>query len=260
MRIVIVKLHNRQANIIAEEFPDLDLTVITEDSVIQAKAQAASADVLVIMTRFIGHSLFKALPHANKFLCKGGLTELRKQLCAFRSAQPVVQPVVQPVTDTCFPIEDFPMDYRSLKTAKVGDVLLFPRPAGITLKVFETRVLYVRSYYKKQHGVDTVQNTTDNGIEILITDRKPKKLKKSKFDKLAVKHPDIFEAKEDQKGDGFLGGQIIREPATDFQVTRQFWRDVFLSTLGAYPGRVVEATETADTALTNYQRAVERIG
>lgn len=59
-------------------------------------------------------------------------------------------------------------DYSILKTAKPGEVLLFPRPEHVPLVAFEKQVMASRSYYRRNHGIESEQKTTDKGVQVTV--------------------------------------------------------------------------------------------
>lgn len=235
MKIVVVKLHKKQAQMIEREFADLDLRIITEDSERQASTLAAKADVVVVMTRFIGHSLLASLPRAKVFLCNGGLVQLRKHLSGLRAAYApqtekiaVTKPKPKPVAEYKPPAQIEPPNYTALKFAKVGDVLVFPKPLHEMMHAFERKVDAVRVYYKRAHGVTTERNTTDTGIEIMITGAATVKAERRKsLPKVArTSMPNAAPRTE-----------IATTPvAPRDSITQMFWRDVYLQTMRTLPG------------------------
>lgn len=254
MKIVIISLEPKQAKFIADEFPRLDLAIITKDNERQAIATAKRADVVVVMTRFISHALFGSLDRSKMYMCNGGMTELRRHLTGLQAAyapQTETPPPPRPTEETA-PVAKKPTshDYTPLRTAKVADVFVYPRPSHRTLLQFETDVNSVRSYYKRQYGVISEQHTTDSGIEIIVTKAAAldtKCARRKLTDGVALPPPTPVSTPAIERV------TEARTPIASDSITRMFWRDVYLEIMRTQPGASHNAcVQRANDACASY--------
>lgn len=161
--VAVVGLLPAQARRIADHFPKSGLKFVPKEREREVGEITASLDRVVVMTKFISHSTWYSVPREKILPVNGGLTELRRKLLKIAAPDAAKIPA-QPAR-----VLDMPAtDYQAIKTAKPGEVLLFPRPEHTTKTAFEKQVSAMRSYYKRTHGIETEQRSTEKGVEIVV--------------------------------------------------------------------------------------------
>lgn len=172
MRVVVVGMLGRQEQEVgAKKFKNLDIRFANKGSR-YGLSQAAlldNADRIYVMTKFVSHSLTQGLDRAKTVMLHGGFSTLRKALATLNDtvgATGAPELTHQEQTE-----EDMPekYDFSAITKAAVSDVLVFPRAPDCTMKQWELKVTGARSYYKRSKGINSVQETKDGAVEVLIT-------------------------------------------------------------------------------------------
>lgn len=232
MKIGIIGLLPEQIFLLRAEYPKHSLEFLDREREREAGAFAARCSKVVLMTKFISHSVQSSVPLHKRVHISGGMTKLRNWLNTQASEVTTVvhKPAVQKETAVMVQHHDKPIDYSVLKTLDVGGSARFKRPTHTTLKKFEANVNATRSYYSTKHGIKTKVVFGDGYAELTVTELKGKKPAKA--------------------------SAAATETVAPVQVStgdRQFWQEVLVARLRL--GYVLElAARDADEALALSQK------
>lgn len=237
MRVVIVGLKPAEASQIQREYRGrLRLRIFHSDTNRKAwiVADAATkADHTFVMTHFVAHKIIELLDNKMVTPIHGGMAKLREALNVLVKHLPTrpPKPVHKDVPhqeEPAMPRGAGTNDFSKLKTAKVGDVLVFKRPPTTSIVKFEKQVSAARSYHRNKNGVVTSQEFHDGEMHVLIEDR------------VAVgetKPPETTPPPETEEPK--ITVQYTDRPPTSpvppHDIYRQFWMDVFLQSMRNRP-------------------------
>lgn len=237
MKVAVVGLLPQQANIIASEFPRLDLRFLNKNEKHGREDFWQNTDRIMVMTKFVSHALYDKLDRGKTVHIHGGLTRLRHALSTLNIIDKFDRLPVA-IDETGFIHEDHDMvdklDFTVLKTAKPGDLFEFSRPPKQTIDKFDQQIQQARSYYKRIHNVLTTVERKDDKAFILVTQ--------------------VGEAAPEASKP-----IVVNEPIQDARPTgdpshQQFWRDAFLQHMLVTHGLNIPASiEAANQALAAYR-------
>jgi len=179
VKIGIIGLLPEQAHYVKQQFPNYAIEFLPREREREAAAFAQRHSKVVLMTKFISHSVQNAVPIHKRVHISGGTTALAKWLNTQASAVTVTKPTpVHKEPEMAPAANDKPLDFAPLKTLDIGESLVLKRPKQTTLKGFEANVNSTRSYYKTKHGVITVVEFKEGSATITVVERnKPSKKK-----------------------------------------------------------------------------------
>lgn len=226
--VAVVGLLPRQAQRVAAAFPQSGLKFIPRDREREVSTITAQMDRIVVMTKFISHHTWREVPREKITPVNGGITELKAKLRSLVRKAHKPKPNQMLEQSSLRPQESVPVastaDYTQIKTAAPGSVLRFRRPDDVPLTVFEKQTSAARSYYKRAHGIETEQQTTDDGIEVTVL------------------------------GTRDSAPSIARKSATT-EANQAFWTEAYLRMLTALPGiDPQELARRADEAVAAFQQ------
>jgi hypothetical protein len=165
VKIGIIGLLSSQVATIKAAFPELKIEFLSREREREAGRFAGNCSKVVLMTKFISHSVFGSIPTHKRVPVKGGMTDLRRTLQTlsempeFARRAPVATKEVTMSTA---------LYWNGLREAKVGDVVTFTRPTSMSTPEWKQHVANRRSYYKRQYGIHTVANVTGNKAEVEV--------------------------------------------------------------------------------------------
>jgi hypothetical protein len=216
-RIVVVGLLDRQFALVRNEYPSLDLIHYKDGSHGKLDGFIKNADRILVITKFISHSIWDHVDRA-KVAYFSGLESLRMSLRNIAAETVFAAPNVVVSMRTEFDPSKPLCDYTPLATSKTGDVLTFFRPPGVPAHVFSQNVEAALTHYRKLCLVQATTEIHGGKADVFISHG-------AAFPKLAEAEAKLGDPQE----------VTFRLPTFDEQ-TRQFWKDVFLSSMRAQPG------------------------
>jgi hypothetical protein len=164
LKVVVVGLLRKQVSALRGEFPALSIEYLSkEDKTGVASAPLIkSADRVVMMIKFIEHTMYNRVPKSKLIHINGGLTALRGTLATLEMTAKM-EAIANAPTDALITEEmDMPtgkplMDFSCFKTCATGDIIEFTRPSGMAAHQFPVNISAGRSYAKRNFGVVTEQ-------------------------------------------------------------------------------------------------------
>jgi len=170
MKIGVIGLLSDQANRIADRFPDMDITFLSREREREAAQFQQQVAKVVLMTKFISHPTQHAIPNHKRVLVDGGQTALAKCLEKLKNAVevPVKEPIKMPEPIVVQQPNPDKIDYRAIKDAHPQDVLRFPRPKGIDLTRWQSQITTIRSYYRREHDIETKPEFFPDYVELRV--------------------------------------------------------------------------------------------
>lgn len=189
---VVVGLLPSQVRRVADEFPKSGLKFIPRDREGELHVLAKSFDNVVVMTKFISHSTWFLIPREKVRPVNGGLTALKRMLrslltpaSATETRPSLKEPYMPPA-----------IDYSALKNAAPGEVVKISRPPTVTNKTFQKQVNAMRSYYRRNHAIETTLRSLDDHVEIFVVSRGGVTAKEGEPAKTAAVLPDDSNVKQ----------------------------------------------------------------
>lgn len=261
MNVGIMGLLPEQVRMVQQEFPRHALRFLRSDDIGRAAEFVKGCDRIVLMTKFISHSMQDHVPPKKRVLIDGGITKLKSYLQTLPTpakdvpvpqAKPAPTPAANAKPTSRFGSgpRDQQIDFSSLYNAKVGDVITLKRPAQVTLKQFDGRISATRSYALKVYGVKTSPHKIGDGIATMkciakVAPRKPAQYSqgirrevevvKAPAPAVALLGTTTPELQQPELQPGPMQNALDARAATTLQLadesTAQFWREVFVERL-----------------------------
>lgn len=163
MKIGIIGLLAQQVAHITQKFPHQKFVFLPRDRERDAASFCQQVSKVVVMTKFISHSTFNAIPVHKREPVAGGMSDLTRKLTALsESSEPAVKKT-ETKKETDVPAT---MNWSVLKDAGLGDILTIKRPTDLSMPEFKQQVANQRSYYKRQYGIHTI--VTVSGAKAVV--------------------------------------------------------------------------------------------
>jgi hypothetical protein len=291
MNVGIMGLLPEQVRMVQQEFPRHALRFLRSDDIGRAAEFVKGCDRIVLMTKFISHSMQDHVPPKKRVLIDGGITKLKSYLQTLPTpvkdvpvpqAKPAPTPAAnaKPTSKFGSGPRDQQIDFSSLYNAKVGDVITLKRPAQVTLKQFDNRISATRSYVLKTYGVKTTTHKIGDGVATMKCVAKVAPKKPPQYSMGYRRDVEVATAPAPavsllgtatpalQPAPGPMQNALDARPAPPVlrdEAVAQFWREVFLERLrrSSEEVRVESVVSDADAAvralLERTGRAVESV-
>jgi hypothetical protein len=251
MRVVVVGMLSRQEQLVpVNEYRNLKISFANGGRRYGLSSQDAfrEADRIIVMTKFVSHSLTDMLDKRKTTLIRGGFGKLKDTLDNLNKTAAVqsiaaVEAANESVLEETEEMASEKINFSAFKTAKPGDVLIFKRPPHTTLAKFEIALQIARSYYKRNHGVlSEIPEFKDGRAEVLVTEVKGK----------AINKPVL--TKQEQAEDASVKTATEKEPgpidSRFVELERAFWQEVYLTAMRHNPaGLAHHHAEVANDAV-----------
>jgi hypothetical protein len=170
-------LKGQHGQVGVRSYPNLDIRFANkEDKTGSANDDLfKSADRIVLMGKFISHSLSGRVDRTKSILLHGGMGKLRSTLSHLNAAAPVVREARLEDSHQYGVRNEMPKDQKQTEfkakfdAAKPGDVLEFKRPPTTSLVAWGKRGEAIRSYYKLNKGIHSDMEMREGVLRFLIT-------------------------------------------------------------------------------------------
>lgn len=239
MKVAVVGLLDRQHALISpRQYPHLQLRFASKGAK-HSQTQSAmlnEVDRVLVMAKFISHSTTVALDRSKTTLIHGGLSQLKDRLASLNQVaalhhrpQPTPPPPANDDTESDMSDTEEEavrhLDFKALRTAKVGDVLVFTRPPRLPLRQWELRISQARSYYLRMYNVHTEVQYRDGEAHIRVLPPPEPKLAQ---DTVATPEPH----------------DVATQPAPESYDVGQLWREVLTHRMHLCPNESAEDVVT----------------
>lgn len=235
MKIGVVGLLSDQAQRVQHDFPMHDLRFFSKDRG-DMDAFIAGVEKVVLMTKFIGHSMQDKVPMRKRVLLTGGETKLKDWLKTAPGKVITVtppQPAVDTIKESAMPRGKPMTDWSFLKKHKVGDNVVIKRPPHLTADSWQQKIDAGRSYYKTKHGIHTTPKLVAGGVQLTIT-------KVEEVAKKSSKRSVVTDAPVTTPAEGPMPAAVpamtMAMPGVITDTRRAFWRNIIEARTTTMPG------------------------
>ena len=249
MKVVVVGMLDRQVKMAGEEayeYLDIHYTDKNARTGVRDAAHLKNADRLLVMTKFVAHSMLARIDRSKVTYVNGGVSALRDALRLLNDAARIQAQETKQLTTPFEDEEDMARpsqyEFQKLPLAKTGDVVVFRRPEGVTVENFRSRMMAAKNYYRNTHGVVAeIEFAGGNSrCEFLITKSAEEANAEEKTPEVVAIEGPVPPAVEEPK-------EPVPEAVSAFRSHVdphvQWWR-VFLASLEARPSAPDEAHVT----------------
>jgi hypothetical protein len=260
MNIGIVGLLPEQVRFVQQEFPGHALKFLSKDNESEMGNFAKGCDKVVLMTKFIGHHIQDRVQPSKRILLTGGVTKLKATLSKLPSPVKLTTPTPQAKPAPIAAASE--VDWSPLDTAKLGDEVRIARPASVSLKAFDMRVIAGRSYRKKTRGIVTTPHRMVDGFAVMTI----REMRTCTDGPAAIEQATPTPTSEEttmqlehlQTGMPVVQG-VAPVSLADSRAAA-FWQSVFLETVKQWPGAPVDlCASRADEAVAAYRKRIGHI-
>jgi len=270
MKIGILGLLPEQVRMVQQEFPQHSLHFLNRDREGETRTFAKGCDKVILMTKFISHTIQDRIPERKRLFCNGSVSGLKSEILKLptpckviampqpipmsqRKPAPAAAPVIskKPGKQTLPPDEI--VDWSPLDNAKPGETVRIKRPAKVTIALFDGRVTAGRCYRKKHFGVHTTPHKIVDGYAVMtVKDRTLEAVAALETGALQPSRPDT--PQEEAAVQVFTDTQRNLTTAPALQARESaFWQSAFIETMRQWPGAPVETIAArADECLRAY--------